>query len=137
MQIISYTQLVLNEDGKHIQKGMNFGIQKSYSIVLMSTEKNAPYNDEIFDDGIIEYEGHDVPKNISEDKKSIDQPIANASGHPTENGKFYNAAISFKNNERDPAKIKVYRKIRAGVWVDMGFYDLVDSYIRNDGRRKL
>ena len=137
MQIISYTQLVLNEDGKHIQKGMNFGIQKSYSIVLMSTEKNAPYNDEIFDDGIIEYEGHDVPKNISEDKKSIDQPIANTTGNPTENGKFYNAAISFKNNERKPAKIKVYRKIRAGVWVDMGFYDLVDSYIRNDGRRNV
>ena len=137
MQIISYTQLVLNEDGKHIQKGMNFGIQKSYSIVLMSTEKNAPYNDEIFDDGIIEYEGHDVPKNISEDKKSIDQPIANTTGNPTENGKFYNAAISFKNNERKPAKIKVYRKIRAGVWVDMGFYDLVDSYTRNDGRRNV
>jgi len=137
MQIISYTQLVLNEDGKHIQKGMNFGIQKSYSIVLMSTEKNAPYNDEIFDDGIIEYEGHDVPKNISENKKSIDQPIANTTGNPTENGKFYNAAISFKNNERKPAKIKVYRKIRAGVWVDMGFYDLVDSYIRNDGRRNV
>jgi len=137
MQIISYTQLVLNEDGKHIQKGMNFGIQKSYSIVLMSTEKNAPYNDEIFDDGIIEYEGHDVPKNISENKKSIDQPIANTTGNPTENGKFYNAAISFKNNEREPAKIKVYRKIRAGVWVDMGFYDLVDSYTRNDGRRNV
>ena len=137
MQIISYTQLVLNEDGKHIQKGMNFGIQKSYSIVPMSTEKNAPYNDEIFDDGIIEYEGHDVPKNISENKKSIDQPIANTTGNPTENGKFYNAAISFKNNEREPAKIKVYRKIRAGVWVDMGFYDLVDSYTRNDGRRNV
>ena len=114
MQIISYNQLVQNENGKHIQKGMNFGIQKSYSIVLMSTEKNSPYNDEIFDDGVIEYEGHDVPKNISEDKKSIDQPIANATGHPTENGKFYNAAIDFKKNVREAAKIKVYRKIRAG-----------------------
>ena len=69
MQIISYNQLVINEDGKQVQKGMNFGIQKSYSIVLMSTEKNSPYNDEIFDDGVIEYEGHDVPKNISTDKK--------------------------------------------------------------------
>ena len=49
MEIISYSQLVVNEGGKQIQRGMNFGIQKSYSIVLMSTERNAPYNDEIFD----------------------------------------------------------------------------------------
>ena len=62
MKIISYSELVANEDGKMIQKGMNFGIQKTHSVVLMSTEKNAPYNDEIFDDGVIEYEGHDVTK---------------------------------------------------------------------------
>jgi len=37
MEIISYSQLVVNEGGKQIQRGMNFGIQKSYSIVLMST----------------------------------------------------------------------------------------------------
>ena len=30
-----------------------------------------PYNDEIFDDGVIEYEGHDVSVNINKDKKSV------------------------------------------------------------------
>ena len=69
MKIISYSELVVNEDGKMIQKGMNFGIQKTHSVVLMSTERNAPYNDEIFDDGVIEYERQDVPKNITPDKK--------------------------------------------------------------------
>ena len=44
---------------------MNFAIQKGYSIVLMSTEKNAPYNYEIMEGGIIEYEGHDVSSNIN------------------------------------------------------------------------
>ncbi len=42
MNIISYTELVITEGGKQVQKGMNFAIQKGYSIVLMSTEKNAP-----------------------------------------------------------------------------------------------
>ena len=39
MNIISYTELVIKEGGKQVQKGMNFAIQKGYSIVLMSTEK--------------------------------------------------------------------------------------------------
>ena len=137
MEIISYSQLVVNEGGKQIQKGMNFGIQKSYSIVLMSTERNAPYNDDIFDDGVIEYEGHDVPKNIQKDKKSVDQPIANFSGTLTENGKFFQAANEYKVGKRDAAKVKVYRKIRSGVLVDMGLYDLVDAYTRFDGKRNV
>ncbi len=113
MKIVSYSQLVVNENGKNIQKGMNFAIQKTYSVLLMSTEKNAPYDDEIFDDGIVEYEGHDVPKNISEDKKSVDQPFYNASGSLTENGKFFTAAHDFKEKKRPAAKVKIYRKIRA------------------------
>tara|TARA_A100001011_G_scaffold383523_1_gene454865 strand:+ start:70 stop:747 length:678 start_codon:yes stop_codon:yes gene_type:complete len=137
MQIIPYSKLVMNEGGIHVQKGMNFAIQKTYSIVLMSTRKNAPYNDEIYDDGVIEYEGHDVKKNIAEDKKSVDQPLLNKSGSLTENGKFYYAAKDFKEKKREAAKIKVYRKIRNGVWVDMGFYDLIDAYTRSDNKRKV
>ena len=52
MKVISYTQLVIKENGKQIQKGMNFAIQKTYSVVLMSTQKNAPYNDHILEDGV-------------------------------------------------------------------------------------
>lgn len=137
MEIISYSQLVVNENGKSVQKGMNFGIQKSYSIVLMSTAKNAPYNDEIFDDGVIEYEGHDIPKNAFHDKKSVDQTLYNSSGTPNENGKFHIAANEYKEGKREAAKVKVYRKIRPGVWVDMGFYDLVDAYTRNAGKRNV
>jgi len=40
-ELLRYNQLVMKEGGKHLQKGMNFGIQGSYSIVLMSVEKNA------------------------------------------------------------------------------------------------
>lgn len=65
MTLIKYNQLVMNEGGITVQAGMNFGIQGSYSIVLMSTLKNAPYSDEMLEDGVIKYEGHDkygVPK---------------------------------------------------------------------------
>ena len=116
---------------------MNFAIQNTYSVLLMSTEKNAPYNDEVFDDGIVEYEGHDVPKNISKDKKSVDQPFYNTSGTLTENGRFYTAADEFKNKKRPAARVKIYRKIRAGVWVDMGIYQLIDAYSKVSGKRNV
>ena len=135
MTIISYHQLTAQEGGIQVQKGMNFGIKGNYSIVLMSTARNAPYVDELFDDGVIEYEGHDAPKSNDYDKKSVDQPAYTKLGNPTENGKFLQAVDNFKNNRREPAKIKVYRKIKPGVWVDMGFYDLIDGYQKNDGRR--
>lgn len=38
MEVISYTQLEAKE-GFRVQKGMNFDVKGSYSIVLMSTEK--------------------------------------------------------------------------------------------------
>ena len=136
MKIISYHELAFNE-GMQVQKGMNFNVKKSYSIVLMSSEKNAPYVDKLLDDGIIEYEGHDAVKSDQYLKKEVDQPMANTSGTLTENGKFFQAADNFKNGKRDPAKIKVYRKLRAGVWVDMGFYDLIDAYRVHDGKRKV
>jgi len=75
MKIISYQELAFNE-AMQVQKGMNFNVKKSYSIVLMSTLKNAPYADKLLDDGIIEYEGHDARKHDSYHKKEVDQPMA-------------------------------------------------------------
>lgn len=137
MKVISYYQLVQNEQGAQVQKGMNFAMKPRYSIVLMSTEKGAPYNDSLLDGGVIEYEGHDAPRSTRYDKKTVDQPIATASGTLTENGKFLQAVENFKAGDRTAALIKVYRKIRKGVWVDMGMYDLIDAYIRSDGNRNV
>jgi hypothetical protein len=135
-KLYKYNQLVMNEGGIHLQKGMNFGIKGSYSIVLMSVEKNAPYADVMNEDGSIIYEGHDARVSL-EDKKITDQPIANTTGTLTENGKFFQAAENFKEDKREPAKIKVYRKLRKGIWVDMGFYDLIDAYIEHNGKRNV
>ena len=137
MKVISYTQLVIKENGKQIQKGMNFGIQKAYSVVLMSTQKNAPYNDHILEEGVIEYEGHDVPSNLNPDKKLVDQSLLTPSGTPTENGKFFQAALDYKEGIKEPSQVQVYRKLRKGIWVDMGFYDLIDAYEKQDLERKV
>ena len=137
MKVISYTQLVIKENGKQIQKGMNFGIQKTYSVVLMSTQKNAPYNDHILEKGVIEYEGHDVPSNLNPDKKLVDQSLLTPSGTPTENGKFFQAALDYKEGIKEPSQVQVYRKLRKGIWVDMGFYDLIDAYEKQDLERKV
>ena len=137
MKVISYTQLVIKENGKQIQKGMNFGIQKTYSVVLMSTQKNAPYNDHILKEGVIEYEGHDVPSNLNPEKKLVDQSLLTPSGTPTENGKFFQAALDYKEGIKEPSQVQVYRKLRKGIWVDMGFYDLIDAYEKQDLERKV
>ena len=95
------------------------------------------YVDEVFDDGVIEYEGHDAPKSNDYNKKMVDQPAYTKTGRLTENGKFLKAVDDFKKFKRNAAKIQVYRKIKPGVWVDMGFYDLMDGYQRNDGNRNV
>ena len=132
MKIISYHQLTTQEGGLQVQKGMNFGVKGNYSIVLMSTAKNAPYEDEVFDDGVIEYEGHDAPKSTQYDKKLVDQPSHTTTGKLTENGKFLKAVDDYKTYKRSAAKIQVYRNIKPGVWVDMGFYELIDGYQRHN-----
>jgi hypothetical protein len=137
MKIITYNTLVMNEGGINLQAGMNFGIRGSYSIVLMSTLKNAPYVDEMLDDGVIKYEGHAQYRIEKAYKKRVDQPIKNKSGTLTQNGKFHLAAQQFKEGKRTPAKIKVYRKLRPGIWADMDFYDLVDGFTEHDGQRNV
>jgi len=42
--IISYAQLV-SAEGANLQKGMNFGIGRTYSVFLMSVRKGGPYAD--------------------------------------------------------------------------------------------
>ena len=135
--IIRYIDLCLEEGGRQIQKGMNFGLGGSYSVVLCSFEKNAPYNDEMDLDGTIKYEGHDVYSGNIEEKKNTDQPLKTSAGTLMENGKFFRAADAFKEGREEAAKIRVYRKLRVGVWVHMGFYDLIDAVQEYDGRRNV
>lgn len=136
--IISYYELV-NEEKSALQKGMNYNSGKNYSVFLMSVRKGAPYADE-FDKktGNLIYEGHDVSRQYSKDPKSVDQPLTTPNGTWTENGKFYRAATDFKSGLRkEPELIKVYEKIRDGVWCYKGYFNLVDAKIKLNGKRKV
>ena len=140
-EVISYIDMSV-EEGFSIQRGMNFNVHsKDYGIILMSVRKNAPYADRFEDDGTtIIYEGHDVQSNHNLSEKSvkyIDQPMLTPNGTLTENGKFYKAAHNFKQGHSHAKRIKVYEKIKPGIWVYNGLFLLTDAFIENDGRRNV
>lgn len=136
--IISYAELVAAENA-NIQKGMNFQIKPEYSVFLMSVRKNAPYADE-WDEktGTLIYEGHDAPSNLANEPKEADQPFTTPKGTLTENGKFFTAAQAYKMRlVKESHKVKVYEKIKDGIWCYKGFFNLIDAQIVFDGVRKV
>ncbi len=129
--IISYHDLV-SEEKAALQKGMNFGVGKKYSVFLMSLRENAPYADALDAvTGMLMYEGHDEPQRKGgPNPKEIDQPLTTPRGSWTENGKFFRAAMDFKGGLREkPELIKVYEKITKGIWSYKGFFELIDANI--------
>ncbi len=136
--IISYAELVAAENA-NVQKGMNFQIKPEYSIFLMSIRKNAPYADE-WDEktNTLIYEGHDAPINVAKEPKEADQPFTTPKGSLTENGKFFTAAQAYKMKlVEHPHKVKVYEKIKDGIWCYKGFFSLIDAKILFDGVRNV
>lgn len=126
------------ENTSSLQKEMNFRFRGKYSILLMSVRKNSPYDDRVEEEGkVLIYEGHDASKNISLSPKEVDQPKYLKSGNLTENGKFYQAAENFKNGLATPEKIRVYEKIKTGIWIDNGLFHLVDSWMELSGSRQV
>ncbi|MBV6506744.1 MAG: hypothetical protein ILNGONEN_02326 [Syntrophorhabdaceae bacterium] len=137
-EVISYFEACRREGGS-LQKGMNYRMGKTYSVILMSQRRDAPYRDKVEDDGsVLIYEGHDMPRTggIS-DPKTVDQPEYTKSGSLTENGKFHQAAQNYKQGIRDVELIRVYEKIHAGIWSYNGLFKLVDSWQEYDGYRKV
>jgi hypothetical protein len=137
-EIIPYLEMCQRE-GVNLQQGMNYRLGGTYSVILMSVRPNAPYRDAVVDDGAtLIYEGHDVPRSDqSIDQKSVDQPEFTSAGQLTQNGKFHKAAQDFKKKLRSPETVRVYEKIRPGIWSYNGVFHLVDSWLEHYGRRKV
>jgi hypothetical protein len=134
--IISHAEMCL-EEGVSLQRGMNFRLKGNASVILMSLRKGAPYADAVEDNGqTLIYEGHDVPKNIHKYPKSVDQPSHSPRGIPTENGKFFDAAEKFKKTGIIEL-VKVYEKIKDGIWVFNGVFELIDSWIEKSEKRNV
>jgi hypothetical protein len=137
--ILSYREMCDLEDSQTLQRGMNFRLRPSYSVILMSQRSNAPYRDRVYDDGItIEYEGHDVPRRSHEHNPKLeDQEDKLPSGKLTQNGLF-NRAVDNYNQKQSPAElVKVYEKIFPGVWSLKGYFDLIEYKVVDDGQRKV
>ena len=135
--IISYNEMCL-EEGVSLQKGMNFRIKSLTSVILMSVRKGAHYDDKVEDNGeILIYEGHDLPKNLARYPKSVNQSDTTPKGTLTENGKFFQAAMNYKDEKESAELIKVYEKIKDGIWVFNGVFELVDSWIENSEGRNI
>ena len=64
--------------------------------------------------------------------KVVDQPLKYPSGSPTQNGKFAAAAQGAKLSKRLPERVRVYEKIRPGIWSYNGIFHLVDSWTEPD-----
>jgi hypothetical protein len=96
----------------------------------MSIRPNAPYADRIEDDGTtIIYEGHDISRSKeTPNPKVVDQPEYTPTNQLTENGRFHKAAQNFKSGLRDPERVRVYEKIKQGIWSYNGVFHLVDSW---------
>jgi hypothetical protein len=127
--VISYLEMC-TEEGVNLQRGMNFHLHQNTSVILMSLRYNAPYADRIEEEGrVLIYEGHDISKTSDNPiPKIVDQPMKNPGGTLTQNGLFYKAATEYKTKEQPVELIKVYEKLRAGIWVYNGVFKLIDAW---------
>lgn len=137
-EVISYLEMC-QEEGASLQRGMNFRMNANVSVILMSLRPGAPYADRVEDNGrILIYEGHDTPRKTGgPNPKRLDQPYSLPSGKLTQNGMFFDAAMRAKRGEVSPELVKVYEKVRDGVWVFDGYFELLDAWKEHSGRRKV
>lgn len=137
-EILSYLEMCRRE-ATSLQRGMNFGLGGNHSVILMSVRPGAPYRDRFEDDGAtLIYEGHDEPRSANVvDPKRIDQPEKTGNGAITQNGLFHQAAQACKANLKPFERVRVYEKLRSGIWSYNGIFHLVDSWREQDPHRSV
>lgn len=137
-EIISYLEMCRRE-GVSLQRGMNFDLGGNHSVILMSVRPGAPYRDRLEEDGsVLVYEGHDVSRShANPNPKQVDQPERTPVGTPTQNGLFVRAALDYKRGARVPERVRVYEKLKQGIWSYNGVFRLVDAWKEHDGHRNV
>jgi hypothetical protein len=135
--VISHAEMCVAE-GFMLQAGMNFRTRGGVSVILMSVRPGAPYNDQVEDGGrVLTYEGHDVPRSEARNPKSVDQQSHTPRGTLTRNGLFYGAAKMYGQGKADAEFVRVYEKVKQGIWVYNGTFRLVDASIEENQGRKV
>jgi hypothetical protein len=136
--VLSYLEMCANF-GVNLQRGMNFRLKGSESLILMSLRQGAPYADRFEEDGrVIIYEGHDIPRTQGgPEPKQIDQSEFLPSGRLTQNGLFLDAIRRYKLGRAEPELVRVFEKMRDGIWVYNGLFRLVDAWQETSERRQV
>jgi hypothetical protein len=136
--VISYLEMCA-QFGVNLQRGMNFRLCNQDSVILMSVRRGAPYEDRFEDGGrVIIYEGHDIPKlRDGTDPKSVDQPEFQPNGRATQNGLFMSAVRNFTSGVGPAERVRVFEKIRDGIWVYNGLFELTDGWQETNERRQV
>lgn len=137
-EVISYFEMC-REEGTSLQRGMNYQLGGGDSVVLMSRRPGAPYADRVEDDGrVLIYEGHDAVRRIGEsDPKARDQPLTTDTGGPTQDAQFFSAAKRHATSGVEPERVRVYEKLRQGIWVFNGVFRLVDAWEEESNGRQV
>jgi hypothetical protein len=135
--IITFNEMCAAE-GQMLQRGMYFRPRGRDSVLLMSTRRGSPYRDKWEEGGkILVYEGHDAPRRPDVNPKLLDQPVTTPKGTLTQNGLFLQAATAYRSGRSGPEIVKVYEKVRDGIWAYNGTFLLVDGWLEPDGKRKV
>jgi hypothetical protein len=136
--VVSYREMC-DLYGVSLQRGMNYRIKNSESLILMSIRPGAPYEDRVEQGGrVVVYEGHDAPRlRDGPDPKSVDQPEFQPNGRRTQNGLFIDAVRQFKLGKAPAERVRVFEKIRDGIWAYNGVFGLVDGWQETNERRQV
>lgn len=137
-EIISYLEMC-SKEGVNLQRGMNFHLKGKFSVILMNMKANAPYADRVTENGrVLIYEGHDIPLTEKGSyPKTVDQPYYTPFEKLTQNGLFCEAVAAFESRKQPPELVKVYEKIRPGIWVYNGVFRLTDAWQEVSNNRKV
>lgn len=136
--VISYREMCDAEGINTLQRGMNFQLGGTHSVILLSRRPGAPYKDVVRDEGrTLVYEGHDAPRTAGcPNPKSVDQPTTTPGGKLTQNGLFEKAALERGGTPR-AEMVRAYEKLHDGIWVFAGTFRLVKSTRVHDGHRSV
>ncbi len=136
--VVSYREMC-DLYGVSLQRGMNYRIKRSESLILMSIRPGAPYEDRVEQGGrVVVYEGHDAPRHKDgPDPKFVDQPEFQPNGRRTQNGLFVDAVRRFKSGTAPAERVRVFEKIRDGIWAYNGVFELVDGWQETNARRQV
>jgi hypothetical protein len=137
-EIISYIEMC-GREGLSLQRGMNFNPAPKHSIVLSSHSPGAPCEDRLEENGtVLIYEGHDEPRSAAcPFPKVVDQPLQTRSGRLTQNGLFHEAAQAFVAGQAEAFEVRVYEKIKDGIWSYNGRFELVESWTETICERRV